>query len=93
MGQTATRRTWSQQARPSVVWCGDITYDWVGQHWYYLAVVLDLHARRIVGRALSTSPDAKLVVKVRCHSSGYGLLAARLSTRAHVPLGSGFPVC
>lgn len=49
--------------RPNEVWCGDITYLWVGSCWAYLAVVLDLHGRRVVGWALSTSPDATLVLR------------------------------
>ena len=34
--------------QPNQVWCGDITYVWVGGCWNYLAVVLDLHTRRVV---------------------------------------------
>ena len=44
------------------VWCGDITYIWAGSRWVYLAVVLDLYSRRVVGWALSNKPDAALVV-------------------------------
>ena len=44
-------------------WCGDITYVWAQGRWYYLAVVLDLYARRVVGWALSSTADAALVVK------------------------------
>jgi putative transposase len=40
-------------SRPDQDWYGDITYIWAGQKWSYLAVVLDLYARRIVGWALS----------------------------------------
>ncbi|VAX04667.1 Mobile element protein [hydrothermal vent metagenome] len=35
--------------RPDNVWCGDVTYLWTGSAWVYLAVVLDLYARRVVG--------------------------------------------
>jgi putative transposase len=52
---------------PNQVWCGDITYIWSGQRWSYLAVVLDLYARRVVGWAMSSSPDADLVVKALDH--------------------------
>ncbi|MDO9625359.1 MAG: IS3 family transposase [Pseudomonas sp.] len=48
---------------PNQVWCGDITYIWAEEQWHYLAVVLDLCKRRIVGWALSEKPDAELVVK------------------------------
>jgi putative transposase len=54
--------------RPNQAWCGDITYVWSGQRWSYLAVVLDLHARRVVGWAMSSSPDADLVVKTLDHA-------------------------
>ncbi|KPY09685.1 hypothetical protein ALO61_200039 [Pseudomonas savastanoi pv. nerii] len=48
---------------PDHVWCGDITYIWAQGKWQYLAVVLDLFARRVVGWALSGKPDADLVIK------------------------------
>jgi len=51
-------------AAPNQVWCGDITYIWAAGRWYYLAVVLDLFARRIVGWAMSAHPDADLTCKV-----------------------------
>lgn len=46
--------------RPNEVWCGDVTYIWAGTCWVYLAVVLDLYARRVVGWALSRHPDSVL---------------------------------
>ncbi|WP_444936539.1 IS3 family transposase [Microbulbifer sp. JMSA004] len=49
--------------KPNQVWCGDITYIWAGSSWCYLATVIDLHARRIVGWALSRKPDAALIIK------------------------------
>lgn len=48
---------------PNTVWCGDITYIWAGNQWCYLAVVIDLFARRVVGWSLSDHPDADLVIK------------------------------
>ncbi|GEM_PF-2530044 len=42
---------------------GDITYLWSGKRWAYLAVVMDLFARKPVGWALSLSPDSALVKK------------------------------
>nr|WP_277754373.1 IS3 family transposase [Rosenbergiella epipactidis] len=46
---------------PDRVWCGDITYPWAGNRWYYLAVVMDLFDRRIIGWSLSANADAALV--------------------------------
>ncbi len=45
------------------VWCGDIIYIWAQGKWHYLAVVMDLFARRVVGWALSSKPGIDLVVK------------------------------
>ncbi|VAX00559.1 Transposase InsO for insertion sequence element IS911 [hydrothermal vent metagenome] len=42
------------------VLCGDVTYIWAGTQWLYLAVVMDLFARKIIGWACSSSPDSKL---------------------------------
>ena len=36
-------------AAPNRVWCGDITYIWLGSKWCYLSVVLNLFSRRVVG--------------------------------------------
>ncbi|HBO2940826.1 TPA: IS3 family transposase [Pseudomonas aeruginosa] len=48
---------------PNEVWCGDITYVWAQGRWHYVAVVIDLFARRVVGWAFSSKPDADLVIK------------------------------
>jgi putative transposase len=49
--------------RPNTFWAGDITYIRVGASWLYLAVVLDLFSRRIVGWAFSRTPDTELSLK------------------------------
>ncbi len=41
-------------ATPDTVWAGDITYIWTREGWLYLAVLLDLCSRRIVGWAMSS---------------------------------------
>ncbi len=43
-------------------WVGDITYLWTGEGWLYLATVLDLFSRKVVGWSLSDKPDTKLAV-------------------------------
>ena len=47
--------------RPDTVWCADITYLWTLQGWLYLAVVLDLYSRKIVGWAMSNRLTDPLV--------------------------------
>ncbi|OVE76505.1 transposase [bacterium F11] len=34
---------------PNQIWAGDITCFWTGSGWLYLAVVLDLYSRRVIG--------------------------------------------
>jgi transposase InsO family protein len=41
-------------------WVGDITYIRNHHGWIYLATVLDLVSREIIGYALSQTPDAQL---------------------------------
>ncbi len=48
---------------PNQVWTGDITYVWSGKRWVYLAVVLDLFARRPIGWAMSLAPDSALTCR------------------------------
>lgn len=45
---------------PNQVWCGDVSFIWTGSRWAYLAVVIDLFARKPVGWAMSHSPDSNL---------------------------------
>lgn len=49
--------------KPNRFWAGDITYIRVGESWSYLAIVMDLYSRRIVGWAFSRTPDTELSLK------------------------------
>jgi transposase InsO family protein len=48
-------------APPDQVWAGDITYLWTAEGWWYLAVLLDVYSRKVVGWAMSPHIDAALV--------------------------------
>ena len=48
---------------PDKIWTGDITYIPTGEGWLYLAVVMDLYSRKIVGYSFSKSLSADLAVK------------------------------
>ena len=50
-----------EQALPNRVWVADITYIRTRSGWLYLAVVLDLHSRKIVGWAMASVMPAALV--------------------------------
>jgi putative transposase len=47
--------------RPNEKWTGDITAIWTYEGWLYLAAVLDLYSRRVVGWAMAASQDETLV--------------------------------
>ena len=48
-------------AKPNLVWAGDITYIPTQTGWLYLATVMDLYSRKIVGWSMDTSMKATLV--------------------------------
>ena len=49
-------------AGPNMVWASDITYIWTLEGWLYLAVVIDLHSRMVVGWSMSERIRASLVL-------------------------------
>lgn len=48
--------------RPDAVWTSDITQLWTPEGWLYLAIVLDLFARYVVGWAMSSRIKRQLVL-------------------------------
>jgi putative transposase len=50
-------------AAPNRVWVTDVTAIWTLQGWLYLAAMLDLYSRRVVGWAISESNDTRLALK------------------------------
>ncbi len=49
-------------AVPNARWSADITYIWTRQGWLYLAVVMDLFSRRIVGWSMQETLARSLVI-------------------------------
>lgn len=47
---------------PNQIWLADITYIQTGQGWLYLAAILDLYSRKIVGWACGQRIDTELVL-------------------------------
>lgn len=48
---------------PNAVWVTDVTFIWTLQGWLYLAAILDLYSRRVVGWAMSAHNDQALVLQ------------------------------
>ena len=65
-------------AAPNTVWAGDVTYIATGEGWAYLAVLLDLYSRRVVGWAISATNDTALALTA---------LNRAVRTRRFVPVG------
>ena len=55
----------------NVAWVGDITYIWTAQGWLYLAVLLDLFSRRVVGFAMGRWIDTALCLRALKHALGW----------------------
>jgi len=47
---------------PNIAWVTDVTYVWTHEGWLYLAVILDLFSRRVVGWAASANNDRALAI-------------------------------
>ena len=57
---------------PNQRWVTDITYVWTLEGWLYLAVVLDLYSRRIVGWAMDKRLEAENLTLRALHMSLFG---------------------
>jgi len=47
--------------RPNQKWVADFTYIWTAEGWLYVAAVIDLYSRRVVGWSMSAGMTAQLV--------------------------------
>ncbi len=47
--------------RPNQKWVADFTYQWTAEGWLYVALVLDLFSRRVVGWSMQATMTAQLV--------------------------------
>jgi putative transposase len=48
---------------PNQKWAGDISYIWTSEGWLYLAVILDLYSRRVIGWAVSNRMKRDLAIR------------------------------
>jgi transposase InsO family protein len=49
-------------ARPNQVWLADLTYIPTGEGWLYLAAILDMHTRKIVGWSMRQTLHAEIAI-------------------------------
>ena len=50
-----------EAAAPNRKWIADFTYVWTAEGWLYVAAVIDLFSRRVVGWSMSAAMTAQLV--------------------------------
>ncbi len=62
---------------PNQVWAGDITYLKTGEGWMYLAIVMDLYSRRIVGWYISKRMTTDLICKAMIMAYNFETTATR----------------
>jgi len=84
-------------------WAADITHIWTRSGWLYLAVVLDLASRRVVGWAMERRPDASLPVKaltmaLRARRPAAGLLChsdqgSQYASRTYQEVLAAWKIC
>ncbi len=65
-------RDFAAQA-PDPVYAGDITYVWTPEGWLYLAVVIDLYSRKVVGWSMGRRLNSTWsVTPCKWHCGGAG---------------------
>jgi putative transposase len=76
-------------SKPNQKWVGDITYLWTGQGWLYLATVLDLFSRKVIGWAMADRMTATLV----CDALTMALWRRKLPQKVIVHSDRGSQYC
>lgn len=76
-------------SRPNEKYVGDITYLWTEEGWLYLAVVIDLYSRLVVGWAMSERMTAQLV----CDALTMALWRRQMPTGVIVHTDRGSQYC
>ena len=61
VAENILNRNFSPKAA-NMVWAGDITYIWTGEGWLYLAVILDLFSRQVIGWSMSERMTKELAL-------------------------------
>lgn len=73
---------------PNRKWAADFTYIWTGEGWLFVAVVVDLYSRRVVGWSMQPTMSAQLVLDALMMA----LWRPRQAGRTAAPLRPGQPI-
>lgn len=68
-GPDLVRREFTAEA-PDRVWCADVKQVWTREGWLFLAAIIDVWSRRIVGHACGASPTTELVQRALASAVG-----------------------
>ena len=79
-----------QVSRPNQFWGGDITYIPTNEGWLYLAIVLDLFTRKIVGYAMKETMHSALVCEALIAAIGRQNIQSEEALTAHTDRGSQY---
>jgi putative transposase len=74
---------------PNTVWLADLSYIWTREGWLYLAVVLDLFSRQVVGWAM----DEQMPQELTLAALDMAIKRRRPLTRTDAPLRPRQPIC
>jgi transposase InsO family protein len=75
---------------PNEKWVGDIVGIWTHEGWLYLAALLDIFSRRIIGWAMSSHRDEQLVTDALCMALHYRILHPEQTPLHHTDRGSQY---
>ncbi len=73
---------------PNQIWAGDITYLKTGEGWMYLAIVMDLYSRRIIGWSINRRMTTDLICKAM--NMAYNLRQSQEGLVFHSDRGSQY---
>jgi putative transposase len=62
VAENVLNREFDRATGPNQIWVSDITYVWTEQGWLYLACVMDLFSRKVVGWSMAPRMTKKLVM-------------------------------
>jgi len=63
VAENLLNREFDKATKPNELWVSDITFIWTSEGWLYLACVIDLFSRKVVGWSMSSSMTKEFVME------------------------------